>query len=65
MYEVVRYSERDFEDLFRKINNLELKILFWINKTDKKVTVSTQISYNIVDSIWEGEVEVTNEKRNR
>ena len=65
MYEIVRYSEKEFEDLFKKINNLESKIYFWMDKTNKKVNVETQIYYNNIDNMWEGELEVTNEKRDR
>jgi hypothetical protein len=65
MYEIVRYSEKEFEDLFKKINNLESKIYFWMDKTNKKVNVETQIYYNNIDNMWEGELEVTNEKGDR
>jgi hypothetical protein len=65
MYEIIRYSEKEFENLFKKVNNLEFKISFWIEKTNKKIKVNTQIYYNIVDNVWEGEVEVINEEGDR
>jgi hypothetical protein len=62
MYEILRYAEEDFEKLFKKINNLEDKVLYWSNRTNRQVTVDTKFFYNREDEIWEGEFTVSYEK---
>ena len=62
MYDVVRYANKDFEIIFKKINNLEEKILYWSERTKKKVEIDTNFFYNMEDEMWEGEFIITYEK---
>lgn len=62
MYDIVRYAEEDFEVVFRKINNLEEKVLFWSERTRKSVEIDINYFFNIEDGIWEGEFAITYEK---
>ena len=65
MYEIARFSNEEFEELFNRIMNLEEKIEYWINKSNKDLVVETRFSYNIEDGIWEGEVEVRDAKETK
>jgi len=65
MYEIIRYSSTDLEDVFEKIQSLQDKLEYYEKKSNKRLTIETRFSYNLVDDYWEGELEVINAKENK
>lgn len=59
MHEILRYTSTEFEDIWKKIINLEDKLIYWREKTHKKIEIETRFIYHIEEDVWEGELEVT------
>lgn len=65
MYEIIRYSSDNIEEVFNKIQSLQDKLEYYEKKTNKKLTIETRYSFNILDNYWEGELEVINAEKSK
>ena len=66
MYDVVRYSDKDFEFVFREILDLEKRLEYWeSNNQNTNLIIKTNFVYDKYTDEWWGELEVKNAKRNK
>lgn len=66
MYDVVRYSNPDFESVFKEIIDLENRLEYWEGRSPNvNLIIETRFIYDVDIDEWHGELEVKNAKKNK